>query len=95
MRSDPNFRKEQLSYFPTELEDKRIGWQIEHPGYDLYFPSSAAAQLGISESFFRESVKKDPQAPVIVGRGVIACNTPALQEWWDGKAHHRTAVNRR
>jgi len=50
-----------------------------------YFPRSAAAQLGISESFFRESVKKDPKAPVIVGRGMIACNTPALQDWWDGK----------
>jgi len=21
----------------------------------------------------------------IMGRGVIACNTPALQRWWDGK----------
>ena len=61
MRSDPNFRKEQPSYFPTELEDKRIGWQMEHPGYDLYFPSSAAAQLGISVSFFRESVRKHPK----------------------------------
>ena len=60
MRSDPNFRKEQPSYFPTELVDKRIGWQMEHPGYDLYFPSSAAAQLGISVSFFRESVRRRP-----------------------------------
>jgi hypothetical protein len=25
---------------------------------------------------------------VIVGRGMIACNTPALQDWWDGKKHH-------
>jgi hypothetical protein len=62
---------------------------MEHRGYDLYFPSRAAAQLGISVSFFRESVKKDPRAPVIVGRGMIACNTPALQQWWDGKNHHR------
>jgi hypothetical protein len=69
--------------------DKTVGWQMEHRGYDLYFPSSAAAQLGISVSFFRESVKKDPRAPVIVGRGMIACNTPALQQWWDGKNHHR------
>ena len=89
MHSDPNFRKEQPSYFPTELEDKRFGWQMEHPGYDLYFPSSAAAQLGISVSFFRESVRKHPEAPVIMGRGMIACNTPALQKWWDGKKHHR------
>jgi hypothetical protein len=37
------------------------------------------AQLGISESFFRESVKKDPEAPVIVERGVIACNTPGYR----------------
>ena len=40
-------------------------------------PRSAAAQLQISESFFRESVKKDPEAPVIMGRGVIA----ASQKW--------------
>jgi hypothetical protein len=20
---------------------------------------------------------------------MIACNTPALQEWWDGKKHHK------
>jgi hypothetical protein len=59
-------------YFPSELEDKRIGWQMEHPGYDLYFPKSAAAHLGISQSFFRESVKNDPEAPVIMGHGVIA-----------------------
>jgi hypothetical protein len=51
-------------------------------------PGSAAAQLGISVSFFSDSVKKDPAAPVIVGRGTIACNTPALQEWWDGKRHY-------
>jgi hypothetical protein len=60
---------------------------MEHPGYDLYFPKSAAAQLGISQSFFRESVKNDPEAPVIMGRS-IACNTSALQQWWDGKRHH-------
>ena len=88
MRSDPNFRKEKPSYFPSDVVDKRIGWQMEHPDYDLYFPGSAAAQLGISLNFFRESVKNDPKAPVIVGRGMIACNTPALQEWWDGKNHH-------
>ena len=88
MLSDPNFRKEQPSYFPSDVVDKRLGWQMEHPGYDLYFPNSAAAQLEISVSFFRESVKKDPKAPVIMGRGVIACNTPALQKWWDAKKHH-------
>jgi hypothetical protein len=89
MASDPNFRKEQPRYFSTEAVDRWIGWKKEHPEYDLYCPRSAAAQLHISESFFRESVKKDPKAPVIMGRGVIACNTPALQEWWDGKNHHR------
>jgi hypothetical protein len=88
MASDPNFRKEQPRYFPTESVDKGIGWQQKHPGYDLYDSSSAAAQLGISKSFFRESVKSDSSAPVIVGRGVIACTTPPLQEWWDGKNHH-------
>ena len=62
---------------------------MDHPGYDLYFSGSAAAQLGISVSFFRESVNKDPKEPVIMGRGMIACNTPSLQKWWDGKRHHR------
>ena len=61
---------------------------MEHPGYDLYFPRSAAAQLGINESYFRESVKNDPKGPVIMARGVIVCNTPALQQWWDRKRHH-------
>jgi hypothetical protein len=51
----------------------------------LYYPSSTAAQLGISESFFTWSAKHDPAAPVMMGRGMIACNTPALQDWWDGK----------
>ena len=89
MLSDPKFRKDQLQVFPTETVDPWIGWKKEHPGYDLYCPRSAAVQLDISESFLRESVKKDPKAPVIMGRGVIACNTPALQQWWDGKNHHR------
>ena len=83
-----NFRKEQPSYFSSDVVDKRLGWQMEHPGYDLYFPSSAAAQLGISVSFFRESVRKDSKAPVVGERGMIACNTPALQEWWNRKKHH-------
>lgn len=69
MRSDPNFRKEHPNCFPSDGVDKRIGWQMEHPGYDLYFSSSAAAQLGISESFFRESVKNDPKAPMIMSEG--------------------------
>jgi hypothetical protein len=34
-------------------------------------------------------VKKDPKAPVIMGRGMIACNTPLLQQYWDGKRHHK------
>jgi hypothetical protein len=86
---DPNFRKEQQRYFPSDAVDKRIEWQQEHPGYDLYDPRSAACQLGISVSFLKYSVRKDTSAPVIMGRGFIACNTPALQEWWDGKVHHR------
>ena len=52
----------------------------------------APAQLHISGSFFRESVKKDPKAPVIPGRGMIACNTSALREWWDEKRHHKGFV---
>lgn len=66
-----------------------IGWMQQNSGYDLYNPRSAAAQLGISESFFQSSVRADSAAPVIVGRGMIACNTVALQKWWDGKNHHQ------
>jgi hypothetical protein len=89
MVSDPGFRKEEPRYFPPDRTDKLIEWQQKNPGYDLYFPRSAAVQLGISESFFRYSVKTDATAPVILGRGMIACNTLALQQWWDGKNHHR------
>ena len=81
MRSDPNLRKEQPSYFPTDAVDKQIEWKMQYPGYDLYFPKSPAAQLGISVSFLKDSVRSDYSAPVIWGRGMIPCNTPALQEW--------------
>lgn len=60
----------------------------ENPGYDLYEPNSAACQLGISVSFLKDSIRNDSLAPVIIGRGLIACNTPDLQQWWDGKSHH-------
>jgi len=36
-------------------------------------------QLEVSLSLFRESVKKGPQAAVIMGRGMIACSTPAFR----------------
>ena len=88
MMSDPNFRKEEPRYFPPDKVDRRIEWRNENPGYDLYEPRSAACQLGISVSFLRYTIKHDPAAPVVIGRGVIACNTPALQEWWDGKKHY-------
>jgi putative SOS response-associated peptidase YedK len=61
-----------------------------HPGYDLYEPKSAACQLNISVSFLKDSVKNDPSGPVIMGWGLIARNTPALQVWWDRKRHHGT-----
>jgi len=83
MLSDPRFRKEEPRYFPPDRVDKMIEWQNQYPGYDLYYPRS-------SESFFRASVKADSAAPVVMGRGRIACNTPALQRWWDGKSHHAT-----
>jgi hypothetical protein len=92
MVSDPNFRKEQPRYFPPDRTDKLIEWHQQNSGYDLYSARSAAAQLGISESFFRYSVKTGPTAPVIMGRGMIACNTPQLQEWCDGKKHHRSFI---
>jgi len=69
-----------------------IAWiPFVHPvlGIRSLFSPSAAAQLGISDSFFRESVRKDPKVPVIVDRGMIACNTPAFQQWWHGKRHHK------
>jgi len=79
-------------YFLPEAVDNRNGFEYDYRSDDSYYPRSAAAQLGISVSFFRESVKKDPKAPVLVGRGMIACNTPALQEWWDGKMHHKGSI---
>jgi hypothetical protein len=86
MLSDPNFRKEEPRYFPSDSVDKRTEWQQANPGFDLYEPKSGACQLGISVSYFNYSVRHDPSAPVIMGRGMIACNTPALQEWWDSKS---------
>ena len=86
---DPNFRKEKPRYFPTDSVDRRIEWQQEHPGFDLYEPRSAACQLKVSERYLQYSVKHDSSAPVVLGRGLIACNTPALQSWWDGKKHYR------
>jgi hypothetical protein len=90
MLSDPNFRREEPRDFPSDSVDRRIEWQQENPGYDLYEPRSAACQLGISVSFLNDSIREDPSAPVITGRGLIACNTPTLQSWWDGKKHHGT-----
>ena len=49
-------------------------------GFDLYEPNSGATQLNISVSYFNYSVSNDPSAPVRMGRGMIACNTPALQQ---------------
>jgi hypothetical protein len=89
MRYDPNFRKEQPRYFPPDSVDRRIGWRQENLGYDLYDPKSAAYQLGTSVGNLKESVRSDSSAPVVLGRRLIACNTPALQSWWDGKNHHR------
>jgi hypothetical protein len=89
MRYDPNFRKEEPRYFPPHRTDRRIEWTQENSGYDLFEPRSAAAQLGVSLTYFNDAVRNDPAAPVIRGRGLIACNTPALQDWWDGKNHHR------
>jgi hypothetical protein len=86
---DPNFRKEKPRYFPPDRTDKRIEWRQAHPGYDLYEPKSAACQLQISLSFLKYSVRHDSSAPVIMGRGFLACNTPSLQAWWDGKKHYR------
>jgi hypothetical protein len=88
MISDQTSRKKKPTYFPSDLVDKQIEWTMQNSGFDLYDPRSAAAQLGISLNFFRESVKKDPKALVICGRGMIACNMETLQRWWDGKKHH-------
>ena len=88
MLYDPNFRKEEARYFPAESMDRRIEWRQENPGYDLYEPRSAACQLGITVGSLRKSITHDPSAPVVLGRKLITCNTPALQEWWDGKKHY-------
>jgi hypothetical protein len=92
MLYDPNFRKEKQRYFPPDRADRRIEWRQANPGSDLYEPSSAACQLNISVSFLKYSVRNDPLAPMIMGRGMIACNTPALQ-WWNRKKHHTQVVS--
>jgi len=91
MVSDPNFRKEELRYFPADSGNRQIEWLQVNSGFDLYEPKSGACQLGISRSYFNYSVKHDPSAPVRMGRGMIACNTPNLQEWWDSKKHYRAS----
>src|SRR5260370_30774607 len=73
---DPRFRNETPKYFPSDSVDRRIEWQQEHPGYHLYEPKSAACQLGISVSFLNDSIREDPSAPVITGKGVIPCKPP-------------------
>ena len=78
----------------SDLVDRQIEWQQANSGYDLYEPESGACQLGISVSYFNYSVRHDPAAPVRIGRGMIACNTPALQQWWDAKNHHRVTDKR-
>jgi hypothetical protein len=74
---DPNSR----DIFLLTVE-KQIEWQQVNSGFDLYEPKSGACKLKISMSYFTYSVRYDPSAPVRMGRGMIACNTPALQEWW-------------
>ena len=69
-RYDPNFRKEEPRFFPTDSVDSRIEWQQAHPGFDLYEPKSAACQLE-SVEFLNYCVRHDPSAPVIMGRGVM------------------------
>jgi hypothetical protein len=86
---DPRFRTEEERYFPADSMDRRIEWRQQNPGYDLYEPKSAACQLKISVSYLRDSVTNDSSAPVMMRWGMIACNTPALQEWWNGKNHHK------
>jgi hypothetical protein len=86
---DPTFRQEKPRYFPPDSVDKRIGSQKERPGFDLYEADSAAYQLHISVSHLKDSIRNDSSAPVLMEWGMIACNTPALQSWSDGKKHHR------
>ena len=87
MLSDPNFRREEPRDFPSDSVDRGIELQQEHPRHDLYGAKSAACQLGISVSFLKYSIREDPSAPVIMRWGLIACNTPDLQSWWDSKRH--------
>jgi hypothetical protein len=55
---DPNFRKEEPRYFPSDSVDKRIEWQQVNPGFDLY-PRSALLSSGSARAFQR--VGNDPQ----------------------------------
>jgi hypothetical protein len=59
---DPNFRKEEPRYFPSDSVDRRTEWQQVNSGFDLYEPKSGACQLGISVSYFNYCVRHDPSA---------------------------------
>jgi hypothetical protein len=56
MLSDPNFRKEESRYFPSD--DKRIEWQQEHSGYDLYFPQERRCSAWNQREFFQRVGEK-------------------------------------
>ena len=87
MLDDPNFRKEKPRYFPSDSMDKRIEWRQSIR--DMISTSRKALLVSWNQrQFLKYSIRQDRSAPVIMSWGLIACNTPALQSWWDGKRHH-------
>jgi hypothetical protein len=62
--------------------DRCIGWKKEHPGYDCIFPGVPLPSSESARAFSENQWNQDRKAPVIMGRGMIAGNTPVLQGWW-------------
>jgi hypothetical protein len=62
--------------------------ELQEGKAEVFSAKSAACQLHISVSYLKYCIRPDSSAPVIMEWGMIACNTPALQAWWDSKKHH-------
>jgi hypothetical protein len=89
MVCDPNFRKEQLRYFPPDSVDKRSNgngriWAMTCTRQEARLVSLESVRVTSKMLSETTRLRRSSWAG-----GLIACNTPALQVWWDAKNHHR------
>jgi len=89
MISDPNFRKARSRYFfqPNQWTGASAG-KRSIPDTICIFPGVPLPSSESARAFSENQWNQDRKAPVIMGRGMIAGNTPVLQGWWDRKKHH-------